>query len=151
SIESAKAGSLKRALALTPKFAEGSFATMLLYLDTRDLINILEKGQPITGERLLSLLRSGRHSLVVSFPHVAELAAPLQHPNAKTNVARLLNGLEEFPLAFIADSKLEFLEYREALDSWHAGRECQPIDPFVPRIDYTLPIDGLPPTHLQLT
>jgi hypothetical protein len=123
---------------------------MLLYLDTRDLINILEKGEPISREGLLNLLRPEGHRLVVSFAHVAELAAPLRYPNAMTNVSRLLGHLEELPLAFLADLRLEFLEFREALEAWQAGRECRPIDPFVPRIDHTLPLDGLPPTYQQL-
>jgi hypothetical protein len=124
---------------------------MLLYLDTRDLINILERSEPVPGETLLNLLRSGGHRLAVSFALVAELAAPLQYPHAKTNVMRLLNRLGELPVVFIADLRLEFLELKEALESWGAGRECQVIDPFVPRIDYTLPLDGPPATHLQLT
>jgi hypothetical protein len=56
---------------------------MHIYLDTKDLINILERSDPYTIDQLEYRLRQGGHKLVLSVYTVIELSAPLSHPHIK--------------------------------------------------------------------
>ena len=116
---------------------------MRIYLDTKDLIDLLERSQPMTAEAFSACLCSNGHRVVVSFHTVAELAAPLLTQSAQTNVMALLNCLEHLPVTFIADVRISLLELREALSACAEGREYQPIDPFVGRFDETIAVEGM--------
>jgi hypothetical protein len=59
----------------------------------------------------------------------------------------LLTRLEEMPLLFINDAKIDPLELREAVDAFSRGREPRTINPFVNRFDECIPVQGLPPTR----
>ena len=120
---------------------------MKIYLDARDLIEILQNGKPCNADELNKSLRRGNHELVLSFEVVCEISAPLAHPAAKTNVMTLLNCLDELPIAFIHPA-IESLELQEALSAFSAEREWNPILPFVKRFDETVDPHGLPPTAM---
>lgn len=128
---------------------------MHIYLDTKDLINILERSDPYTIDQLEYHLRQGGHKLVLSVYTVIELSAPLSHPTSKTNVMRLLNRLEKMPLCFIHASAIPHLELEEALQAFSTGREYRSIFPFVKRFDETVDHYGQPQqdftsiTHLR--
>lgn len=122
---------------------------MKLYLDTRDLINILERAKPFSENELFQCLQQGSHQLAVSFHTVSELSAPLASPTAKTNVMALLNRLERMPITFM-HSKIEGLELKEALDAFSSQREYKDIHPFVNRFDQTVDLDANPPTSIYI-
>jgi len=111
---------------------------MLIFLDTKDLIDILENARPVSAQQLGDCLSYLDAQLALSFAVIAELAAPLTKRNASTNVMSLLNRLEELPHLFIAESQVQILELREAVNAFSEAREYQPIDPFVSRFDYVL-------------
>jgi hypothetical protein len=115
--------------------------TMLVYLDTKDLIDVLEGETPCTDE-LTKLLVLGDHELTISFATITELAAPLVRRHAKTNVMRLLNKLERLPLRFIHEARIEKLELQEAVDAFSRSRKYSPVDPFVARFDQTIDLHG---------
>jgi hypothetical protein len=84
---------------------EISFAgscAMRIYLDTKDLIDLLERSQPMTAEAFSACLCSNAHRVVVSFHTVAELAAPLLTKSAQTNVMASLNRLERLPITLFS-------------------------------------------------
>jgi len=120
---------------------------MKILLDTAHLIRILEKSDPVSASALEAALRAGNHELVLSFATVGELAAPLQHLNATTNVMRLFRALEELPLTYVADIRIDRLELQAAIAAWRQGLEPARIDPFTDRLDRALSLDGsMPPS-----
>lgn len=120
---------------------------MKIYLDAKDLIEILQSGKPCNADELNESLRRGNHQLALSFEVVCEISAPLAHPAAKTNVMTLLNCLDEMPTAFIHPA-IECLELQEALSAFAAGRECNAIAPFVNRFDETVDPHAHPATAI---
>lgn len=123
---------------------------MLIYLDSKDLINLLEKSDPIPGRELRDLLIDVGARLALSFITIAELSAPLRSRGAPTNVMRLLSDLESLPHVFLADCRVERLELEEAVSAFTSGREYSPVDPFVGRFDFTVPLRGRPATAIYL-
>jgi hypothetical protein len=81
---------------------------MLIFLDTRDLIQILERDRPCDVGTLAGKLRSGKHRLCVSVAEIMELSAPLERGDGTGNsVMRTLTELEKLPLTYIAENRLE--------------------------------------------
>lgn len=119
---------------------------MKIYLDSKDLINLLNNSGPIGVDDFEKALRSNGHELILSSSNVFEISAPLIK-KAHTNVMRLLNRLERLPIRFIHNANIPKLELLEAIDAFNNIRTYQKIMPFVPRFDYTLSIDGPPPTR----
>jgi hypothetical protein len=120
---------------------------MNLYLDTRDLINVLQKGEPCTADYLEENLRRGGHKLTVSFHTVSEMSMPLVRTTSRTNVMALLNRLERMPITFIR-SDIDCLELKEALSAYSSDREYTEINAFVDRFDQTVDLHGLPATGI---
>lgn len=123
---------------------------MLIYLDTKDLINILEKSLPCSSDQFESILQQGKHRLVLSVITIMELSEPLLHNRTKTNVMGLLNRLEKFPHAFIHLSSIPRLELGEAIRAFSRGEECDGIFPFVNRFDQTVDLNATPSTGIYL-
>jgi hypothetical protein len=107
---------------------------MLVYLDTKDLINLLERDQPCSVRDLDAGLRAGSHILAVSFSNVKELSRPLLEPGSRTVVTQLLNRLETLPLRYIGDLMIYRDELSEAWQAFTCGREYQPVSPFAARM-----------------
>ena len=122
---------------------------MKLYLDTRDLINILERAKPFSEEQLFQCLQQGSHQLAVSFHTVNELSVPLASSTAKTTVMALLTRLERMPITFM-HSKTKGLELKEALDAFSSQREYKELHPFVNRFDQTVDLEANPATSIYI-
>ena len=56
----------------------------------------------------------------------------------RSSVTRVLNDLEALPIEHIADGFIAPIEIREAIAALSAGREYQPTDPYVERLDRAL-------------
>jgi hypothetical protein len=108
---------------------------MLVYLDSRDLIDLLEHERPCTLEEFRRRLVSGKHQLVVSFSNVRELSQPLFEARTSTIVTSLLNQLESMPLKYIREAYICPQEIEEALAAFSEMREYAGISPFVNRFD----------------
>lgn len=118
---------------------------MLIYFDSKDLINMLQRGTPISVKQLENFLKSNNQKVVLSFLTIMEIAAPLLHKKATTNVMVLLNHLEELPHTFI-HSDISRLELQEALRAYSAGDSYKGISPFVNRFDETCDLNASPAT-----
>ncbi len=120
---------------------------MRIYLDSKDIIKLLEKSDPCTTNEFNSFLRNGNHELVFSFVTIMEISEPLHHKNATTNVMWLLNQIERLPHIFIHSSMITRLELEEAYRAFENGNEYQDIlPPFVARYDVTVDLKGNPAT-----
>jgi len=120
---------------------------MNLYLDARDLINVLQKADPCTADYFEENLRRGGHELTVSFHTVSELSVPLVTTTSRTNVMALLNRLERMPITFIR-SDIDCLELKEALNAYSSNREYTEIRAFVDRFDEIVDLHARPPTRV---
>ncbi len=120
---------------------------MQIYLDSKDIINLLEKSDPCTTADFDDFLRNGNHELVFSFVNIMEISEPLLHKNAKTNVMWLLSQMEKFPHIYIHSSTITRLELEEAYHAFSRGNEYQDILPsFVSRFDMVVDLQGNPAT-----
>lgn len=118
---------------------------MLIYFDTKDLINILERSIPISAQQLDDLLRHDNHKIVLSFLTIMEIAQPLFHNQARTNVMVILNQLEKLPKSYI-HSDISRLELEEAVRAFLAGDDYRSIFAFVNRFDETCDLNASPAT-----
>ncbi len=123
---------------------------MRIFLDSRDLINLLEGRGPCSVNEFREHLQIGGHEIALSPTVVFEVAAPLNNPFSKTVVTRLLNELETLPLAYLADGQIQWKELVSGIESFATEREYTPIDPYVGRFDAAIPISGPAPTALYL-
>lgn len=119
---------------------------MKVCLDAKDLISILQVGQPCTANQFAQYLIQHGCQLAVSSYTIMELSAPLLYPSSKTNVMKLLNDLAGLPIAYV-HADIRGLELREALDAFSSGREYQHISPFVKRFDESLDLSAKPGTY----
>jgi hypothetical protein len=108
---------------------------MLVYLDTRDLIDLLEKRRPCGPEEFRRRLVAGKHQLVISFSNVRELSQPLFKAQTRTIVTSLLNQIETIPLKYIREAYICPQEVEEAFAAFSEAREYAGVSPFVCRFD----------------
>lgn len=124
---------------------------MRIYLDTKDIIELLEHSIPCGVEKFDNILRSGKHELVFSLVTILEISEPLLHSNASTNVMRLLNQIEKLPHTFIHSSFITRLEIEEAYHAFISGNEYESISlPFENRFDIIIDLEGKPATKSYL-
>jgi len=120
---------------------------MKVFLDTFDLVNLLEKEEPGAVEKLDGVLQELKATLVVCPRHLEELAAPLTAGAVGSSTMATLNKLESLPLTFANEVKIPILELAEAIRAFRLGQEVEPVDPFVARLDAAVPLVGQSPTE----
>ena len=112
---------------------------MRLYLDSRDLIVLVERRSHGETARFEERLRQSSCQLIFSMHNIMECCAPLVHGGEGTSVMRTLNRLEELPHLYMAEAQVGALELKEATTAFLEGREYGPIaPPLVPRFDYVV-------------
>jgi hypothetical protein len=111
---------------------------MRILLDAKDLINVVEHSKPLAISDLDAWLRKRSNSLVYSLENIRALVAPIVDPAQLLRIRGYVEQLEELPHCYIT-AGLDLLELRSALLSFEAGKEYEPIDPYVPRFDYVFP------------
>ena len=120
---------------------------MRIYLDSRDLILLVEKKSSDETLRFEEKLRQGQSELVFSMHNIMECCAPLVHAGESSIVMKTLNRLEQMPHVYIAEEQIELLELREATSAFLERREYTPVTPpLVPRFDYVVSPFHEPPT-----
>ena len=120
---------------------------MNLYLDSKDLINVLQKDTPCPVDHLEEILHRGGHKLAVSFYTVYEISVPLLRATSKTNVMALLNRLERMPITFVR-SDVDSLELTEAVAAYSSKRDYRTINVFVDRFDKAVDFHARPSTGI---
>ncbi len=79
---------------------------MRILLDTKDLINLLEKHQPISVAEFDTLLKARSHELALSYVNVTEIVAPLRTGKEFAEVRPILIALGSLPVCYIRDSMI---------------------------------------------
>lgn len=103
---------------------------MRVFLDARDLIDCLQGRASCNLATLRSHLNGGGHQLVLTWPVVLEIAAPIVSSATTTVVTRLLNNLETLPLTYL-HGQIVPQEIRAAIAARKEGREYSPINAYV--------------------
>jgi hypothetical protein len=106
--------------------------------DTRDLINLTERGQPISTDDFRQYLLNGNHQVVLTFNNIRELAGPLAIDGDFLRIRRLLQTVESFPHTYLGEVALPGLELKTAVEAFTSGVEYHDVDPFVTRWDDTI-------------
>ena len=100
-----------------------------LYLDSRDLIELLTHGQPVGLDEFADILRRERWQLVYSFSNTCELALPQN----LHETARRFGVLAEFPHSYIRSlPPIRDIEFRHAIAVYAQGAKPQRADVYVP-------------------
>lgn len=115
---------------------------MLIYLDAKDIINLLERSCPCSPDDFQKILRAGDHQLVLSCWNFLEIAAPLGEGKPAIGIINRLEGMPRRSIGVIIQKEL-----KAAVDAFEQGREYESIDPFVARFDDTLTVDWTVPTR----
>jgi len=120
---------------------------MRIYLDSRDLIALIEKRSSEDIDRFEERLRKNGSVLVFSMHNIMECCAPLVRGGGNSSVMKTLNRLEQLPHIYIAEARIEGLELQEAASAFIEQREYLPCTlPVVPRFDYAVCAFEKPPT-----
>jgi hypothetical protein len=110
-----------------------------VYLDSRDLIGLIERRSSKEVARFDEKLQRGGSELIFSMHNILELCAPLVSAGPGSSVMRTLNELERMPHLYVAEARIDALELKEATDAFLERREYRPIAlPVVPRFDYVV-------------
>lgn len=111
---------------------------MRILLDSRDLINVVERGRPITALDFDTYLRAGNHQIVLTFTNVRELASPLAGGVEFLQIRPLLQALEQMPHTYLKEAMILAAEIQSAVNALNGGTEYECCSPYVTRWDYTL-------------
>lgn len=110
---------------------------ILVFLDSRDLINCLDKASPIGARELGSIFRLVGARLVVTSTTICELfpGATVPQPAEVERGIALARSLDFVPHGFIRTATIGAREFRVAYRAWHSDTltDVPRVDPFVNR------------------
>ena len=107
--------------------------------DTRDLIDLTERGLPITSDVFREYLVNRNHQVVLTFNNVRELAGPLAVGDRDfLRIRRYLQSLETMPHTYLGEVKVVGIEIQSAVEAFTSGNEYKDVSPYVSRWDGTL-------------
>jgi hypothetical protein len=110
-----------------------------VYLDSRDLIALVEKSSSEEIAGFEEKLRRQGSNLIFSMHNIMEISAPLLAANPGSSVMRTLNRFERMPHLYVAEARIDALELQEAAGAFLEQRKYRPIPlPIVPRFDYAV-------------
>ena len=115
---------------------------MRIFLDSRDLIPLLDRSEPCNIDELGKWLRVGGHSIALSLTVAFEMAPPLIWRASTALATTRFNLLERLPLIYLADGFIPQMELQAAVDARNSGGEYEAVDPTVPRLDRALEVNG---------
>jgi hypothetical protein len=114
------------------------FNQMNILPDTRDLINLIERGQATSADAFLQYLLNGNHDAVLTFNNVRELSGPLATNGDFLRIRRHLQLLETMPHTYLSEVRIVGIEIQAAVEAFTAGTEYKDVSPYVSRWDGTL-------------
>lgn len=117
---------------------------MLVLLDSKDLIDLVDRGKPVSVARASELFRERGWQFVLSTTNVVEYAASVLHTQDQLAVRFGLQQIESLPAVYIRHGWIDQHEVEAAYDAFTAQREPRKINPFVQRWDETLVASGRP-------
>jgi hypothetical protein len=103
-----------------------------LFLDTRDLISLIEKSEPLSVAQLARRLQHVHGRVVLVYTTVAELVPQTEFQKAdRGRVREIMKLLEQLPLSYMRSPEISRHEFRAAIDAFESGKPVQRVDPYV--------------------
>jgi hypothetical protein len=116
---------------------------MRILLDSRDLINVLERRGPVSVADLDSYLYRGNHQVILCFSNIRELVSPLADGASYLDIRPHLQTLERLRHTYMKEVGIVAIELQAAVEAFNAGTEFVNPSPYVNRWDQTLsPLPG---------
>jgi hypothetical protein len=106
--------------------------------DTRDLINLTERGQPISADEFRQYLLNRNNQTVLTFNNIRELSGPLAINGDFLRIRPSLQLLEAMPHTYLREVGIVGIELKSAVEAFTNGTEYQDVSPYVNRWDGTL-------------
>ena len=116
-----------------------------ILIDAKDLINVVEHGTPVSAGDFDFFLRDNNASLALTHTNVSEFVAPISKSRDFLSIRPFLQRIEALPVCYLREPSVPAVEITAALDGFTKGCEPQPINPYVPRWDYTFHLIGPAP------
>src|SRR5712664_1807072 len=110
---------------------------MNLLVDSRDLIELVERGRPVTVQEVEAFLRAHDHEFVLSFTNIRELVGTLAINGDFLRVRPWLQSLERIPHLYIQEALIPRNEIQSAVDAFNGGTAYRNPNVFVRRWDET--------------
>src|SRR5436309_1099880 len=102
-----------------------------LFLDSRDLIRLIEKGEPLSTAQFAAELRKRHARIVLVHSNVSELVPQNDNtPADPRRVDRLMRELETIPHTYLRAPDLGREEFSAALRAYESAKPVRPIDPY---------------------
>jgi hypothetical protein len=122
---------------------------MLLLLDAKDLIELIERSQPMPVERFATWLSERGAKIVLTFTNVSEFANCFDGVNDLLHIRAMIQALERLPLAYLHEASIEVNEMELAIAAFDRGDEPAIANPYVSRWDHTFTKRGeAPPAEM---
>lgn len=120
-----------------------------VFLDTRDLIGVIEKKQPVSVSELGKLFTSRSARVVLVYTNVAELVPQTDSQKAdRGRVRELMRELERLPLSFIRSQEISRHEFRAAIDAFEGPGPLRAVNPYVNQ--WWQIFWGIPPEYMHI-
>lgn len=120
-----------------------SSVLMNVLVDARDLIDLVERGCPVSTDRMEAFLRDHNHEFVLSFTNVRELVSTLAINGDFLRVRPWLQYLERIPHLYVRETSIPSRELELAVDAFNGSSAYRDHNVFVRRWDETLmPLPG---------
>jgi len=115
-----------------------------ILLDTKDVIELVERSYPISPAKLSEWLEARDARLVLTSTNVLEFAEGFANTNDLLHARSMMQALEAMPVVYLHEALIEVDEIAAAIDAFNGSQEPTPHTPYVGRWDETLAIRGEP-------
>lgn len=119
--------------------------TKNLLLDAKDLIELLERSDPMPKSEFHAWLVAHDARVVLTYTNVSEFANCFQGVSDRLYIRSIVQALESLPVTYLREATIQVEELKLALDAFDNGLEPSRPNPYVPRWDHTFAKYGEPP------
>jgi hypothetical protein len=112
-------------------------AMRVLLPDTKDLIELIERSDPVSTDDFAQWLLARDLRIALTFTNVSEFADTIRNAHDLLYVRSILQKLQSLPCRYLREATVEVEEIRRAVAAFDRGSEPEPPDPYVSRWDWT--------------
>jgi len=118
---------------------------MKILLDAKDLIELLERADPMPLEGFRKWLDARDAKIVLTYTNVSEFADCFRGVDDHLYIRSIVQGLESLPVTYMREAMIQVDEIELAVAAFDAGVEPTRPDPYVSRWDHTFAKRAEPP------
>jgi hypothetical protein len=113
-----------------------------ILLDTKDLIELVERSYPISPARLSEWLKAHDASMVLTSTNVSEFARGFENTSDRLHARSMFQTLDALPVTYIREPVIEVSEIELAIEAFNSANEPRAHSPYVRRWDDTFAVRG---------